>query len=325
MTCESDLLIIGGGPAGLSAAINGASEGLNVRILDSGSILGGQAKESAAIENYPGFPDSITGEALMGSFVRQSIKFSTNIVSNVAAAQLDRDEAKGRFVITTDDYQEYVTKSVLLALGLSYRRLQAEGLSPLMGRGAFYGRPLGMLAPTRKCEVAVIGGANSAGQCVVKMASNPKVHVRMIIRKKLTDQMSTYLVDRIRALPNVEVCEGCEVISAQGKTCLERIIVRKTEGAVKTDTVYDTDNMFIFIGATPRTLWLKASRVEMDDHNYIQTWMDTSRREALPYETSIHGVFAAGDVRSGSIKRIAAAIGEGAGALPMIHKYLGGL
>lgn len=319
MTCESDLLVIGGGPAGLSAAINGASEGLSVRIIDGGTTLGGQAKESAAIENYPGFADGITGENLAGQFIRQAIKFSTQIVSNVNAASLVQDESSKRFIITTDDYSEYVGKAVLLSLGLSYRRLQADGIGPLMGRGIFYGRPAG-IQPSKKCEIAIIGGANSAGQAVVKLAANPKHHIRMLIRKSIVDQMSSYLIERIKKLPNVDVCEGCEVKRVEGKNKLENIVVQDQSGKFHS---YHTDNMFIFIGAMPKTLWLKSAGLEMDPHNFIRTWKNVCTRiGALPYETSIPGVFAAGDVRSDSIKRIAAASGEGSGAIPMVHKYL---
>lgn len=319
MTCErdSDLLIVGGGPAGLSAAINAASEGLSVRLLDNGSPMGGQARESAAIENYPGFPEGITGSDLMSTFVRQARKFAAHMICPVTAAQMVQDRDTKRFRITTDDYQEYTGKAVLLSLGLSYRRLMADGLAPLMGRGVYYGRPLGTLQ--RNCKVAVIGGANSAGQAVVKLASMPNVNVRMIIRKGIVDQMSTYLIERIKLMPNVTVMEGCEVVAVHGDKRLQCMDVRCSDGQVKR---YDVDQMNIFIGATPRTLWLKPTLIEMDRNNYVQTWKDVMRAEALPYETSIPGVFAAGDVRSNSTKRIASAIGEGAAAVPMIHKYL---
>lgn len=321
--CESDLLIIGGGPAGLSAAINAASEGLKVRMLDNGSPLGGQARESAAIENYPGFPDGATGSDLMSTFVRQARKFGTHMVCPVNAAKLEKDEKVNRFIITTDDYQEYRAKAVLLSLGLSYRRLMAEGLAPLMGRGVFYGRPAGTLQ--RNCKVAVIGGANSAGQAVEKLASNPHVHVRMIIRKGIQDQMSMYLIERIKQMPNVTVMESCEVVAVYGDRRLQSMDVKCADGVVKR---FDVDQMNIFIGATPRTFWLRGS-VQVDKSNFILTdedltWND-SEYQPMRYETSIRGLFAAGDVRAGSIKRIASAIGEGAAAVPMIHRYLAAL
>lgn len=316
MTCDSDLLIIGGGPAGLSAAINGASEGLSVRMLDAGFSLGGQARESAAIENYPGFPDGTTGNDLMSSFVRQALKFSTKMICPLAAAHLQVDGKN--FIITTDDYQEYVTKTLLLSLGLSYRRLGADGIGPLMGRGVFYGRPSGVLTPSKKCNVAVIGGANSAGQAVVKLAESPNINIKLIIRKTIGYQMSAYLVNRIKALPNVEVLEGCEVVKVEGTTSLESICIQCGENLFEEKV----EQMFIFIGATPRTLWLNGSGIELDDHRYVLSWTDTNNKEALPYETSIKGIFVAGDVRANSIKRIASAIGEGVGALSMIHKHI---
>lgn len=210
MTCETDLLVIGGGPAGLSAAINGSSEGLRVRVLDSGHTLGGQAKESSAIENYPGFPEGITGADLMSSFVRQAHKFNTSMLCPIGAARVWRED--DRVHVMTEDYQEHVARAALLSIGLSYRRLPAKGIGPLMGRGVFYGMPPGRWSPTKSCQVMVVGGANSAGQAVLKLASNQRASVRLVIRKTIDRQMSTYLIDRIRAMENVEVCENCEVV-----------------------------------------------------------------------------------------------------------------
>jgi len=323
MACASDLLVIGGGPAGLAAAINGASEGLIVRMLDAGVSLGGQARESSAIENYPGFPDGVTGDELMSCFVRQAHKFSATMLCPLAAARINRDGE--HIIVTTDDYQEFVTRAVLISIGLSYRRLNASGLGQLMGRGIFYGMPPARVQVTKACNVAVVGGANSAGQAVTKLASNPRVKVKMFVRKTLDAQMSTYLVDRIRSLPNVEVFEHSEVTAAHGRRALESITVRNNG----VDEELAMDYLFIFIGAVPKTMWLQES-LQLDEGRYIRTWTDVVYeidqgpvRSALPYETSMPGVFAAGDVRAGSTKRIATAIGEGAGALQMIHGYFG--
>lgn len=319
MSCPTcDLLVIGGGPAGLSAAINGASEGLSVRMIDAGAMLGGQARESAAIENYPGFPEAITGNELMSRFVRQSTKFLTKHICPTTVAKLRLETTNGRslFTATTDDYQEFSARCVLLSIGLSYRRLAAEGMGPLMGRGVYYGMPPVPLSKTKATNVAIVGGANSAGQAVVRAASYPAARVKLLVRKKLTDQMSTYLIDQIKKLPNVEVCEGCEVVAVYGAKSLEYIGIRYADGTVKNEAC---DMLSIFIGATPKTLWLDGL-VELDDKKYVVT--AGTARGVLPFETSLSGVFAAGDVRAGSTKRIASAIGEGAGALQMIHRAL---
>lgn len=331
ITCTSDLLIIGGGPAGLSAAINGASEGLNVRLLDNGSTLGGQAKESSGIENYPGFPEGITGDDLMSRMSQQARKFATGVITPVAAQRLEKNP-DGTLTVTCDDYTEYHARSVLLSIGLSYRRLRADNIGHFMGRGVFYGVPT-FKPQGRVRAVAVVGGANSAGQAAVGLASNSRLDVKLLSRGPLERGMSTYLIDKIKAMPNIEVIEMCEVQTCIGDTCLKSIT------ALRNGKPYtlDVDQMYIFIGAMPRTLWLKGS-VALDDHNFILTGMEQRewdesqvqggyppkliRQPRLYYETSMAGVFAAGDVRSGSTKRIATSIGEGAGALQMIHSYL---
>lgn len=309
MTDTSDLLIIGSGPAGLSAAINAASEGLKVVLMDNGLLLGGQARESSAIENYPGFPDGITGLDLTQMFVQQALKFMTTIVCPVSAQKLSKDST-GVFTVTTDDYQDYRSRSVLLAMGLSYRRLNAANIGPLIGRGVWYGCPSHTITSDKPRRVAVIGGANSAGQAVVRLAKSPDVSVDVIIRKRLVDQMSSYLIDRIKGLSNVRVCEGCEVTAVEGKSTLERLWIRDDVRHESRYEVYDA--MYIFIGATPRTVWLRGV-VDLDEHYFVRDHA---------YQTSMAGVFVAGDVRSGSVKRIATAGGEGSGVVPMIHRYL---
>jgi thioredoxin reductase (NADPH) len=320
-TCTSDLLIIGGGPAGLSAAINGASEGLNVRLLDAGSVLGGQAKESSGIENYPGFPDGITGDELMGRMARQARKFATSIVAPVSAAHLVKNK-DGSLTVTCDDFSEYTTRSVLLAMGVNYRRLQADNIGHFLGRGVYYGVPNWKL-PARTRSIAVIGGANSAGQAAFGLAQNERLNVKLLVRRNIEVGMSTYLVDKIRDRPNIDVIEMCEVKVCEGTTCLTRVVAMQNGKEIP----IDLDAMFIFIGAAPRTMWLRGT-LALDEGNFVLTGAGTGYRmghDGSPpayYETSVAGVFAAGDIRSGSTKRIATAIGEGAGALQMIHQYL---
>lgn len=317
---ESDLLIVGSGPAGMSAAINGASEGLKVVMLDGNNWLGGQARESNAIENYPGFPEGVTGNELMNRFTAQAAKFDTQVHCPVRAVKLERRGST--LVVTSEEYQEYHSKTVLLALGLSYRRLDATNLGQYMGRGVFYGLPAGAFTAKKKCRVVVVGGANSAGQAVLKLAENPNARVSMLIRRGIRDQMSTYLIDRIRALSNVEVCEGCTVTAVRGDNDRLSHVTVRNDGV---ETEVCADSMFIFIGATPKTMWLQDT-IKLDDKKFIPTGDELPEKaERFPYETSMMGVFAAGDVRVGSVKRIAAAIGEGGAALQMIHNRLASL
>lgn len=319
--CYSDLLIIGGGPAGLSAAINAASEGLVVRLLDNNLSLGGQARESNAIENYPGFPESITGNDLMHSMVLQAIKFKTVLLCPVNAIFMERDEVNNRVVVTTADYQVFRSKAVLIAIGLNYRRLDATNISNLMGRGVYYGTPPGILPghDDHVCQVAIIGGANSAGQAAIKLAETANVEITMYIRKTIEHQMSRYLVDRIKSTPNITLCEGCTVTTVHGEKWLTNVTVKQGDD----ETTPATDYMFIFIGAQPMTAWLR-NTISLDADHYIQTGgnMMIGTRPAMHYETSMQGVFAAGDVRAYSTKRIAAAIGEGSAVMQSIHRYL---
>ena len=310
MRHDSDLLIVGGGPSGLSAAINGASEGLRVLLLDSDEQLGGQARQSAAIENYPGFPEGITGDELMGALVRQADKFDARVTCPARVVGLHAD---GDWLVAQDDIgQEYAGRSVLLSCGLTYRRLNANGIGQYMGRGAFYGVPSGR-TPTHKCRVVVVGGANSAGQAVINLAKNKRAEVILAVRKTLAAQMSQYLIDRIEQTENITVLENTEIAACEGLGKLQAV----RTGAGET---LEADYLFIYIGAVPRTYWLKG-RLELDEHGFIQTWTDAGA--LLPYETSLRGVFAAGDIRAGSVKRIASAAGEGAAALQMIHRRLG--
>ena len=320
-TCTSDLLIIGGGPAGLSAAINGASEGLTVRLLDAGHVLGGQAKESSGIENYPGFPDGITGDDLMGRMARQARKFAASVIAPVSAVGLVKN-ADGSVTVQTDDFGEYTSRSVLLSMGLSYRRLPADNIGHFIGRGVFYGVPTWVIGKSTR-TVAVVGGANSAGQAALGLARGGRLDVKLLVRSSLEKGMSTYLIDRIRQTDNIEVIETCDVQACGGTTCLQTITI--THAGLQ--RAIPVDAMYIFIGAAPRTHWLRGC-IALDENNFVLTGEATSYRmghDGSPpafYETSMAGVFAAGDVRSGSTKRIATSIGEGAGALQMIHKYL---
>ncbi|MBP9710655.1 MAG: NAD(P)/FAD-dependent oxidoreductase [Candidatus Pacebacteria bacterium] len=326
---DCDLAIIGGGPAGLSAAISGASEGLRVILVDSKETLGGQASNSSSIENYPGFPEGIRGEILASHCVRQARKFRTEILCPVTAVgiRIDGD----RRLVTTEDDLVIASKSVIISAGLSYRRLDAVGLGPLMGHGGvLYGAPTTDPGALGKGSVCVVGGANSAGQAALHLSKNPDLHVRLLVRKKLNDQMSQYLVERIRATANIEVIEGVEVTEVCGDSKLEHVLTYYKETSEKGRI--DADHMFIFIGAQPKTFWLEG-KIAMDEKRFILTGPKLTENGAikeqwglnrlpLAFETSMPGVFACGDVRLGSTKRIASAVGEGSVALQMCHNYL---
>lgn len=320
MTTECDLLIVGGGPAGLCSAINGASEGLKVCLLDANMVLGGQARESSAIENYPlptGFPYGVTGENLMSGFVEQARKFDTVLHLPAKVVQLEQDGE--RRVVTTEDYETFTSRAVILGLGVSYRRHPAKNIGAFMGRGVYYGLPGSMVGLSGK-TVGVIGGANSAGQAVLRLARNAKTTVKMFVRSRLNKSMSQYLIDRISATANVEVFENTDVTEVGGAAWLDSVHTSGLGGRV-----HHLDSLFVFIGAVPKTAWLRQCDITLDDHKFVVTDVDLQAGWRLPYETSIPGVFAAGDVRAGSTKRISAAIGEGSGALASVHRYLSSL
>ncbi len=325
MTTECDLLIIGAGPAGLSAAINGASEGLKVCLIDNGSQLGGQARESNAIENYPGFPCGVTGDDLMSRFVTQAVRFNTVIHAPLSAARII--VYGNRRVVVTEDYQEFTAKAVILSLGLNYRRLQAQNIGRLMGKGVYYGLP--SFVTCSGCAVGVVGGANSAAQAALHLAKSAS-KVYMFVRSKIELSMSTYLVERINKCEKIVLLEGTQVTGTLGSDHLTA--VNTMTGA--NQGRYDLEHLFIYIGALPRTMWI-ANEIELDSKKFIRTGSSVTQfdrrpfdkggmvnKVIMPFETNIPGVFAAGDVRSDSTKRIAAAIGEGSAALAMVHQYM---
>lgn len=301
------LAIVGGGPAGLCAAINGASEGLEVTLFDEGPLIGGQARESMAIENYPGFPGGIAGEDLICRFIEQSDRFGVVTFCPARIERLDRDGKE--LVLTDDEGWEYRSDAVLLANGVRYRRHRAKGLSNILGRGVYYGLPSPNSLP-RKGHVAVVGGANSAGQAACFLASKG-LRVSVLSRSPLAKSMSQYLIDRLDALPNVFVDENVEIASVGGNGKLEWFQT-KTGGTVPLHALY------LFIGAAPRTGWLK-QECDLDERGFLVTGPHGV------FSTNRPGVFAAGDIRAGSVKRVASAVGEGAGALQAIHAYLADL
>lgn len=320
-TSECDLIIVGAGPAGFSAAINGASEGLDVILIDSGPKLGGQAAKSSLIENYPGFPEGISGPDLIERFAKQAEKFRTRIECPQRANNLYMDG--DRRIITTKSGDVFAGKMVILSGGLSYRKLEVPGVNEFMGKGVLYGAPTCDPTALGACHICIVGGANSAGQAAMHMSRNPRALVRLLVRRSIEDQMSTYLIERIRETRNIEVIEGVEVTEACGDVALSRVTVSRLSD--KSTSFVDANHLFIFIGAQPKVDWITGT-VAMDARGFILTGRDldgawTLDRDPFGFETSIPGVFCCGDLRAGSTKRIASAGGEGSVALQYCHDF----
>ncbi|MDL4776391.1 FAD-dependent oxidoreductase [Actinomadura xylanilytica] len=320
-----DLIVIGGGPSGLGAAVYGASEGLDTVVVER-HALGGQAGQSSRIENYLGFPDGVSGQQLADRARRQADRFGVELLATGEVVALESRGATR--VARLSDGTEIAAHAVIVATGVSYRRLDAPGVDGLVGRGVFYGAAVTEAPACANEEVAVIGGANSAGQAAVHLARYAE-RVHLVVRAGgLEKSMSHYLVEQIAATPNIEVHTGTTVADAEGSDRLERLVV-DTPGGTRT---IDAHWLFVFIGAQPFTGWLDGY-VECDDRGYVVTGPDLvagGRRPAgwplqrQPYhlETSVPGVFAAGDVRSESMKRVASAVGDGAMAVALVHRYL---
>lgn len=329
-----ELAIVGGGPAGLSAAINGASELSRVVLFDSGrsgprgsgdtrlAVLGGQALGSSCIENYMGFPGGVSGPALMEAATRQARMLGTEIRCPERVDSL-KYVGEGLKLLTTKEGSEVLAKAVILANGLSYRRLPVPGIQELLGKGVLYGAPTSSALELGPCTACVVGGANSAGQAVIKLSKNPDCRIKVLIRgdKGIEAQMSKYLVDRIHSCSNVEVLQGVEVVRALGTERLTAVALRR--GNMEDEL--PTDHLFLFIGAAPKVEWLQDA-VLMDDKRFIRTDValpaDLGTRPRFPFECSIPGVFVAGDIRVGSVKRASAAVGEGSSAVASAHHYL---
>ncbi len=340
-----DVAIVGAGPAGLATAVYAASEGLSVLMFDC-RAFGGQAGASARIENYLGFPAAISGMALMGRAYTQAQKFGVETaipgeVNGVAAAG-DRDH--GRFVLTLSNHERACARAVVIASGVQYRRLDVADLDIFESSSVHYwASPLeGKLCAGQ--EVAVVGGGNSAGQAVVYLAGKAAKVWLLVRGTGLEASMSRYLIDRIAALPNVEVVAQAVVTGLEGRDgALEQVHWRRggsgrgetsgrqdasgpqdaseQQAAVGQATRRPIRHLFLFIGADPNAHWLAGSGVTLDVHGFVLTGSDAAAGRH-PLETSRRGVFAIGDVRSGSVKRVAAAVGEGAQVVPALHAFL---
>jgi thioredoxin reductase (NADPH) len=322
-----DLIIIGGGPAGLANAVYGASEGLRTLMIEQ-SAPGGQAGTSSRIENYLGFPSGISGSDLAQRASAQARRFGAEMLTAQEVVGVRREDPYR--VVRLGDGTEVSGYAVLLATGMAVRTLDVPGLVPLVGAGVYYGAARSEAAACRGQDVCVLGGANSAGQGALFFARYAR-HVTMLIRAtNLAGRMSQYLIDRIAVTPNVEVLAGVEVCGVRGTTHLEAVVVRNVD--TEEERVLDAAALLIFIGAAPRSEAF-AGLVERDEKGFILTGADlrgangrprgwTLDREPLMFETSVPGIFAAGDVRAGANRRVAAAVGEGSAAIYSIQRYL---
>ncbi|HEX6098148.1 MAG TPA: FAD-dependent oxidoreductase [Thermoanaerobaculia bacterium] len=320
-----DVVIVGGGPAGLAAAVYASSEGLRTVIVER-DVPGGQAGSSALIENYLGFPDGLSGAELASRAVTQAQKFGTEILLTKSAAAL-RDD-RGYRVLELDDGTRMATHTVLLATGVSYRKLTVEGAERLAGSGVYYGAAAAEAARFRDRDICLLGSGNSAAQAALLLARYVRSLTMITIDPSLETTMSRYLVDRIGALPNVELLTKTSVAEVKGEERLEAVVLEDMETKERRELA--TDALFIWIGAKPRTEWL-AGAVERDKQGFILTGRDLRRAQLrgwpddcwpAPLESSMRGVFVAGDARHGSVKRVGSAVGEGAMAVQLIHDYM---
>ncbi|HKA69366.1 MAG TPA: FAD-dependent oxidoreductase [Actinomycetes bacterium] len=322
-----DLIIVGGGPAGLGAAVYGASEGLRTLLVERKAI-GGQAGQSARIENYLGFPDGVSGVQLTERARRQAMKFDAEVLStrNVVGLSVHG----GARVVGFDDGTELSAHAVIVATGVSYRPLLAPGVAELTGRGVYYGSAATEAQACADTDVYIVGGANSAGQAALFFCRYARSVTLVVRGDSLERSMSYYLIQQIAAIDNIQVRTGTEVVQAHGSEHLEAVTLNDAKSGTR--TTLPGEHLFVFIGAEPMTEWLDGA-VARDQRGFVYTGPDlvTEGRRPLgwdrdrdPYylESSVPGIFAAGDVRANSVKRVASAVGEGAMAVTLVHTFL---
>ncbi|HEY1725094.1 MAG TPA: FAD-dependent oxidoreductase [Steroidobacteraceae bacterium] len=320
-----DLVIIGAGPAGLAAAVYAASEGLSVRLVDT-MAAGGQAGSSSKIENYLGFPTGISGHALAGRALSQAQKFGANLTVALCAVRLHTERRP--FLVDLDEGSSVIAHVVLIASGAQYRSPAIENLPRYLGAGVYYAATALEAKLCKGEDIIVVGGGNSAGQAGVFLAGSCR-HVHMLVRANgLADSMSQYLIDRIESSPNITLHVRTQVTALEGDHELQRVTWRCADEAGPEQ--HAVGHVFMMTGASPNTAWLSGS-ITLDDKGFIKTGLDLSApdleaagwslaRQPYLLETSHSGIFAAGDVRSGSVKRVAAAVGEGSSCVQFVHR-----
>ncbi len=314
-----DLVVVGAGPAGLAAAVYGASEGLSTFVVEA-EAPGGQAGTSSRIENYLGFPTGISGQALAGRAITQAHKFGAVLRVSRRAEHLDCSARP--FRIALEGGETVSARAVVIATGARYRRLDLPGYAALEGRGIYYAATPMEAQLCAGAEVVLVGGGNSAGQAAMFLSrSCAKVHI-LVRGPGLAATMSDYLVQRIANSANVQLHPFCEVTEVEGDAFLTRL--RWRDRATDTTETRDVRGLFVMIGAAPNTEWV-SDCLTLDPAGFVPTGLDAEGRPlASPYATTIDGVFAVGDVRAGSIKRVASGVGEGAAVVSAVHRHLAG-
>ncbi|MGH8913825.1 MAG: FAD-dependent oxidoreductase [Acidimicrobiia bacterium] len=321
-----DVVIIGGGPAGLAAAVYAASEGLSTLLIEE-EAPGGQAGQSSLIENYLGFPKGLSGNDLARRAAAQAQRLGAEILVPGTVTRLERNDPF--IIVHLADGNRITCKAMVVASGVSYRKLTAEGLEPLIGAGVYYGTSNIEAANHRDQSMFVVGGGNSAGQAALFLSRYTDSVTILIRDSDLSQTMSQYLIDNIEANPAVQFRPYSQVVSAFGETHLQGLVLRDRQTSEEEQV--EAGALFIFIGQTAHSDWLD-DVVQLDERGFILTGEDLGPlkgwnvdRDPLPLETSVPGIFAAGDVRHGSIKRVAGAVGEGATAIRFIHNHLASL
>jgi thioredoxin reductase (NADPH) len=323
---EYDLTIVGAGPAGLAAAVYAASEGLRTAVVEA-VAPGGQAGTTSMIENYLGFPNGISGSELATRAVAQARRFGAELLLARPLVDVSREDASYRAHLS--DGTTVLGRTLLLASGVEWRRLEVPGIEELFGAGVYYGAGPSEALGCTKSQVVVVGGGNSAGQAVVRFARYA-ARVTLLVRgADLAASMSKYLIDAIMAIPNVEVRTGTQVAGVKADGRLQEVLLTKSDGS---ETSLRADALFICIGGEPRTDAVRGTGLAIDDAGYVPTGGELTslarlegwdlERQPLPLETNLPGFFAAGDVRRGSTKRCAAAVGEGSMSVALVHQRL---
>jgi thioredoxin reductase (NADPH) len=318
---QYDLVIVGGGPAGLTAAVNGASEGLQTVLIES-FAPGGQAGTSTRIENYTGFPFGVSGDELASRALRQAKRLGAEIVVTRRVEAIDPAD----MTVRLDGGDVIRTRSIILATGVQWRHLEVDSVDRFVGAGVYYGAARSDASLAHGKDVYLIGGGNSAGQAALFFSSHARSVTLLVRGKSLAESMSTYLVEQIATKANIRVETRSEVVAVGGEEQLEAIEV--TDRRTGTTSRRDATVLFVLIGAKAATEWLPAE-IARDEHGFVLTGTDAIKagqwkhdRQPFPLETSAPGIFAVGDIRSGSVNRVAAAVGEGGVAVALVHRYL---